>query len=103
MMSAVRLLLLPALLLACPDLRPAAPTNTPASEAVTTHPVLRVRPDASVAAKAEANRLYATLLDSVGLYTLIGNLKPMSDILARRDRRPLTPDLTSTPKMYTRN
>jgi hypothetical protein len=37
-----------------------------------TQPVLRVRRDSEADAVATANRLFALLLDGVGLYTLVG-------------------------------
>lgn len=55
-------------------------------------PVLRVRPGAEAAAVEDANLLLTTLLDTVGLYTLVGNLKPMSDVVPPGLRGPITPE-----------
>jgi TPR repeat protein len=66
-----------------PDLAALPATTTGELSA---QPVLRLRPGAEVADVAAANRMFARLLDSVGLYTIIGGLKPMSDIMAWDNR-----------------
>jgi hypothetical protein len=61
------------------------------SAAVPASPVLRVRAGAEATAIAGANRLLTRLLDTVGLYTLLGDLKPMSDIPLSNYLRGATP------------
>lgn len=69
----------------------ATAARSESSAAVTMQPVLRVRAGAEATAVAGANRLLTRLLDTVGLYTLIGDLKPMSDIPLSNYLRGATP------------
>lgn len=60
--------------------------QSPADATLPDQPVLRLRPDSAATAVVEANRLFARLLDTAGLYTLIGDLKPMTDVAPTAER-----------------